>query len=99
MFILLKSLLLSLLFSFTIPLALIGVLLLIFSGLEHVSTLRAFIGDFNDGLKIFLTIFGNGSLVLGMVIIGLACSLVGGLLELFNIFQQRDKYRNYSKKI
>jgi hypothetical protein len=99
MFKLLKSLLVSLLFSFASPLFLIGMLLLILNALERVPSLSYSIAEANKNILSFLAIFGNGFSVLGVLVIGLACALVGGFLELFNIFQQGIKFQNYSKKM
>lgn len=98
MFNLLKSLLLSLLFSFGSPLILIGLLLSIFSGLSHLPRVGEFAVTGSKSILNFLAIFGNGYPILGVLTIGLTCSLVGGLLELFNIFQQGIRFHAYSKK-
>ena len=98
MFNLLKSLLLSLLFSFASPLVLIGGVLALLSGLSHVPGLGEMAITGNRGILDFLAVFGNGYPILGLLTIGLACSLVGGLLELFNIFQQGIRFHVYAKK-
>ncbi len=92
MFNLLKSLLLSLLFSFASPIVLIGGVLAVFSATSHLPKLGDLAIRGNKGILSFLAIFGNGYPILGLLTIGLTCSLVGGLLELFNIFQQGIRF-------
>ncbi len=83
---LLCSLILTTVMSFTTPvLLMIGLM----ASLWLISYLPwiAFIGQIgNSSLVEFLTIFGNGSPLPGLLVIGATCSFVGGVFDLFNFY-------------
>lgn len=81
-----RSLALTTLFSFMLPIFLVGGLLL---GLWFLSFLPliAIVGQVGEGQLVeFLTIFGNGYPITGLLIIGVTCSFVGGVFDLFNFY-------------
>ncbi|MFN9176204.1 MAG: hypothetical protein ACK58N_17310 [Synechocystis sp.] len=86
MFNLFRSLLLTLLLSFTLPIILLVALLTglgILGYLPWVDT----IGQFGQSQLIqFLMIFGDGAMWPGLLIIAATCSLVAGFFDLFNFW-------------
>jgi hypothetical protein len=94
---LLKSLLLSLSFGFVSPVILFGLILFSLSALSHIPSLYSAATGTYTKIEGFLNVFGNGNWLIGLLVIGLTCSLVAGLLELFNIFQQSTKLDKKSK--
>ncbi|MEB3310749.1 MAG: hypothetical protein VKJ02_11000 [Snowella sp.] len=92
---LLRSLILTTLFSFTTPIFFVGGLLFSLWLLGNLPFI-AFIGQIGAShLVRFLSIFGNGYPITGLFIIGGACSLVGGVFDVFNFcFYQNARVRN-----
>lgn len=87
-----RSLLLTVLLSFMAPIVLLGGLLAILSAISYFPGMDL-VGHFSTKiLSEFLAAFGNGYRLQGIVTIGLTCSLVGGLLDLFNLYN----YESYS---
>ena len=86
----LRSLLLTSILSFTAPLILVGAILVSFSLLGYVPL----IGPLGEtGVKQvlqFLATFGSGHPFQGLVIIGFACGLVGGLFDTFNFYRYQN---------
>lgn len=86
----LRSLLLTSVLSFTAPLILVGAILISFSLLSYVPWLES-LGE--TGVKQvlqFLATFGSGQPFQGLVIIGFACGLVGGLFDTFNFYRYQN---------
>ena len=84
------SLILTATISFAIPVAIVGLVL----GLAMiVSITPGFVGfgqqAFGSILE-FLATFGTGKPVTGMVTLGLACSFVGILFDLFNTYRYQS---------
>jgi hypothetical protein len=83
----LRSLLLTIIFSFVAPMFLVGsVLLMLFivgliPGLQEVTQLIA------THIMQFLTIFGTGSSLQGLLIICLTCSFVGVLFDTYAYYR------------
>jgi len=79
----LRSLLLTIIFSFITPISLIGGLLLCLSLLGHVPCLQEVTADIPMAIMHFLATFGSGSSLQGLFVIGLTCSFVGGLFDAY----------------
>lgn len=79
----LRSLLLTGSVSFAVPILLIGLVALVSLLLEQIPFLQQ-IGDFSaSNVLQFLQVFGNGSALEGILVIGVASSIVGALFDLF----------------
>ncbi len=87
---LMRSLLLTLLLSFTTPLLLLSGVLVTFCAISYIPGIALF-GQVGEGqLLAFLSTFGSGYPIQGMLIIGATCSTVGGLFDLFNFYLYQD---------
>ena len=83
---LLRSLLLTTVLSFVTPVVLIGCFLAILSGISYIPGIEI-IGDLGvNAITNFLSVFGNGCPLEGMLIIGCTCSTVGGAFDMFNFY-------------
>lgn len=81
-----RSLSVSLILSFLTPCVFITIIFGIFSTLTCVPDI-GYIGQIGiNSVKAFLVIFGSGYPLQGMIIIGMACSAVGGLFDLYNFY-------------
>jgi hypothetical protein len=79
----LRSLLLTSTFSFAMPTLLIGVFILSSLLLAQIPWLSP-IGQLGlENILTFLAVFGNGSVLEGTMVIGLASSLVGAMFDVF----------------
>jgi hypothetical protein len=91
---LVRSLTLTLFFSFALPIVVVSSLLTglwLLSWIPWLTTL----GQAGTLLLLqFLIIFGDGSALPGLLIIGATCSVVGGVFEVFNFYLYQDA-RNY----
>ena len=77
----LRSLLLTMIFSFLTPVILIAGGLMSFTVISYLPHL-ATVGQFcSQQILQFLTIFGNGDPIAGSLTIGVACSFVGALFD------------------
>jgi hypothetical protein len=86
----LRSLLLTTLLSFAAPILLVGTML---TTLFFMSCIPGFVflGEAGaTGILEFLTIFGSGCPVQGILTIGFACSIVGTLFDLFNFYRYQS---------
>ncbi len=82
------------LFSFALPVVLVSSLL---TGLWLISfmPLISFFGQCGTSLLLqFLIVFGDGSAIPGLLIIGATCSLVGGVFDLFNFYLYQDVHHS-----
>lgn len=86
----LRSLLLTVFFSFITPMLLVG------GGLASLFLINYIPGFQGIGQAIgkqilqFLAIFGNGSSFRGLVVIGLTCSLVGALFDTYAFYRYQN---------
>jgi type III secretory pathway component EscU len=86
----LRSLVLTSLFSFTAPAILLGGImasLLLIGYVPHFQTLSQ-VGT--EQLSGFLSTFGSGDPLHGVVVIGLTCSLVGGLFDTYAFYRYQN---------
>jgi hypothetical protein len=79
----LRSLLLTVVFSFIAPILLVGGLLLCLSLLVHIPGLQEVTMNIPVAIMRFLATFGSGSSLRGLLVIGLTCSFVGGLFDAY----------------
>jgi hypothetical protein len=86
----LRSLLLTSILSFTAPLILVGIILVSFSLLGYIPWLESWGEAGVKQVLQFLATFGSGHPFQGLVIIGFACGLVGGLFDTFNFYRYQN---------
>jgi hypothetical protein len=85
-----RSLLLTVLLSFFTPLLLLSGVLVTLLGISYVPGI-SMIGQIGESqILSFLSIFGSGYPVQGMLTIGLTCSTVGGLFDVYNFYLYQD---------
>lgn len=86
----LRSLLLTTILSFTAPIVFVGGVLAALSIVSYLPGLTV-VGEIGaTQVMTFLTVFGSGNPVGGVVTIGLTCCLVGGLFDLFNYYRYQN---------
>ncbi len=83
----LRSLLLTVIFSFVGPLFLVGGFLLLVSLLGNVPCLQDVTEAIATQIMRFLAIFGSGSPLHGIFIISLTCSFVGALFDIYAYYR------------
>lgn len=90
----LRSLLLAVLLSFLTPIALIGSAIVVLLLIGSVPGLMLFGQACATQLLYFLATFGNGSAWEGVIVIGCACAVVGGLFDtyIFTVTTSTDKF-------
>jgi len=82
----LRSLVLTVLFAFAVPLIMVSAILCFFWGVSYIPGI-AILGQVGiNGILGFLSVFGSGYPLLGMLIISGTCSMVGGLFDVFNFY-------------
>ena len=82
-----RSLLLTMLISFIVPVAVLGVSLAgLFIG-SHFPGVAAIAKLTFQQIVIFLRIFGSGRTIDGLLIIGITCGIVGGLFDTYTYYQ------------
>ncbi|HEY9750086.1 MAG TPA: hypothetical protein V6C63_15480 [Allocoleopsis sp.] len=86
----LRSLLLTSILSFTAPLILVGTLLVSFSLFSYLPLLESLGETGVQQILQFLATFGSGHPFQGLVTIGFACGLVGGLFDTFNFYRYQN---------
>jgi hypothetical protein len=90
----LRSILITGIFSFITPtLFTIGVLLCL-SLLSHVSPLSLVSQSGIEQVIHFLAVFGSGSSLNGLLVIGLVCSLVGILFDTYTFYRHQNLRNN-----
>lgn len=83
----LRSLVLTIIFSFVAPMFLIGGILLILSGLGYFPGLQPLTEASARGILHFLAIFGSGNSLRGLLIISLTWSFVGALFDTYAYYR------------
>jgi len=79
----LRSLVLTTIFSFLVPVFLVGGMLLILSLFRYIPGLQGMISDVSIQILHFLATFGSGSSLNGLFTISLTCGFVGGLFDIY----------------
>lgn len=91
---LLRSLLLTSIFSFLTPVLFLGLLLVSALAISYIPYLDAFGNSSLEQIIHFLKIFGSDSAWRGLTVIGLVGSLVGILFDTY-IFYRFQSWRNH----
>ncbi|HIK05788.1 MAG TPA: hypothetical protein IGS40_13930 [Trichormus sp. M33_DOE_039] len=79
----LRSLVLAMIFSFVTPLIFIGGVLLFVGVSGYIPLLQELAAISATGILNFLTVFGSGSILNGILVISLTCGFVGGLFDTY----------------
>ncbi|OUL21709.1 hypothetical protein BV372_31515 [Nostoc sp. T09] len=79
----LRSLLLTIIFSFVVPMFLVGGFLLLLSLVGHIPGLDGITEAIATQIIHFLATFGSGTPLHGLVVISLTCSFVGALFDIY----------------
>lgn len=87
---LLRSLLLTSIFSFLAPVLLIGIILASLALLGYVPGLEVFGKAGVEQVAQFLKVFGSTSALRGVVTIGIACSVVGILFDAYTFYRYQN---------
>ncbi len=83
----LRSLLLTMILSFVAPMFLIGGVLLIVSLMGYIPLLQGVTEAIATHILQFLIIFGSGTALGGLFVIGLTCSFVGALFDTYAYYR------------
>jgi hypothetical protein len=84
------SLVLTACISFSAPIILGGVIFTAFFAIGYCPGFAEFGRMGACQIIDFLRVFGAGSPIQGIITIGLACGLVGGLFDLFNLYRYQS---------
>ena len=83
----LRSLLLTIIFSFAVPMFLVGGVLLVLPVMGHLPGLQGATEASATRILHFLAIFGSGTAFRGLLVISLTCSFVGGLFDTYAYYR------------
>ncbi|WP_414581052.1 hypothetical protein [Scytonema sp. PCC 10023] len=83
----LRSLVLSIIFSFVAPMFLFGITLLVLSLVGYIPGLQGVTEVITTLIMEFLAIFGSGTPVGGLFVISLTCSFVGALFDTYAYYR------------
>lgn len=83
----LRSLLLAMTLSFIAPLFLIGGGLVGLSLINHIPGLQGITQMLAEQILQFLAAFGSGNSWQGLIVIGLTCSFVGALFDIYAFYR------------
>ena len=86
----LLSLLLTVIFSFVTPMLLVGGALVSLSLIGYIPGLEEITQSIAEQISQFLAIFGSGNPFRGLVVIGLACGLVGALFDTYTFYRYQS---------
>lgn len=90
---LLRSLLLTGIFSFLTPVVFIGLIVATLSFLGHIPHLEIVGIEGVEHISRFLAVFGSGSTVQGIIVISSASALVGVLFDAYTLY----RYQNFRR--
>ena len=79
----LRSLVLTIIFSFVVPMFLVGGFLLLLPFLGYIPGLQGMTEAIATQIIHFLATFGSGSPLGGLIVISLTCSFVGALFDMY----------------
>ncbi|SRR5579883_2248317 len=85
-----RSLLLTSTFSFVLPIVLLGGVLALLSAAEQIPLIEAIAQGGATKLLQFLSVFGSGDPLQGILVIGLTCALVGGLFDTYAFYRHQN---------
>lgn len=83
----LRSLVLTIIFSFVAPMLLVGLALVSLSLIGYIPGLQGMGQAIADQILQFLATFGSRNPLRGLVVIGLTCSLVGALFDTYAFYR------------
>ena len=86
----LRSLLLSIILSFVVPMLIVGALLVSISLVGCIPGLHDVTQAIANQVLQFLATFGSGSPVDGLLVISMTCSLVGGLFDTYAFYRYQN---------
>ena len=86
----LRSLLLTIIFSFVTPMFLVGGALVSLSLISYIPGLQGMRQVIADQILQFLATFGSGNPFRGLVVISLTCSLVGSLFDIYAFYRYQN---------
>lgn len=83
----LRSLLLTIIFSFVAPMFLVGGVLIVVSLMGYIPGLQVVTEVIATNILEFLTIFGSGTPLRGLFVISLTCCFVGALFDTYAYYR------------
>ncbi|OUL20037.1 hypothetical protein BV378_30800 [Nostoc sp. RF31YmG] len=83
----LRSLVLTTIFSFVVPMFLVGGFLLLLSLVGHIPGLQRIAEAIATQIIHFLATFGSGTPLRGLLVISLTCSFVGALFDIYAYYR------------
>ncbi|MBW4612519.1 MAG: hypothetical protein KME21_04425 [Desmonostoc vinosum HA7617-LM4] len=83
----LRSLLLTVIFSFVAPMVLVGGILLLVVLIGHIPGLQGLTETIPTQILHFLATFGSGIPLHGLLVISLTCSFVGALFDIYAYYR------------
>ncbi|MES1021844.1 hypothetical protein ABN584_02925 [Gloeocapsa sp. BRSZ] len=86
----LRSLLLSIILSFIVPMLIIGAVLVSTSIVGYIPGLHGISQAIANQVLVFLATFGSGSPVDGLLVISMTCSLVGALFDTYAFYRYQN---------
>ncbi|NJL37811.1 MAG: hypothetical protein HC840_02410 [Leptolyngbyaceae cyanobacterium RM2_2_4] len=90
----LRSILITGIFSFIAPTLFVVGILVCLSGLGYVPLFSPISRTGLEQITHFLSVFGSGSSVNGLLVIGLVCSLVGILFDTYTFYRHQNLRNN-----
>lgn len=87
---LLRSILLTIALSFVAPVLLFGALLVSLSLIGHIPLLEAIASSMTKQILHFLATFGSYNPFRGLIVIGITCSLVGALFDIYTFYRYQS---------
>jgi type III secretory pathway component EscU len=87
-------LLIASIFSFALPVLLIGAMLVSFILVGYIPYLEALSRLGIEQILQFLSVFGSGNPFHGVLLIGIVCSLVGALFDSYTFYRQQNLRNN-----
>lgn len=88
------SLLLTTIFSFTAPILLIGGILASFCAVSYIPILEGLGQSGTDHIFKFLSIFGSGHPLEGVLVIAITCSFVGAIFDTYAFYTYQNLKRD-----
>lgn len=85
----LRSLLLTMIFSFAAPLFFVGIVLGVAFTVNYIPGLHGIAQAAPNHILQFLAIFGSGTPLRGIFVICLTCSFVGGLFDSYVVYRHQ----------
>lgn len=90
----LRSLLLTIVLAFSVPILLLGGLLVGVCAIGYLPVIGAIGHAGTGGMLQFLAAFGNGCPLEGAIVISMACSFVGALFDTYAFYYSQNLGRN-----